>query len=410
MPSSLLVALHARPKIRLEVFIPERYGKPMQHALLASPSLHKLDFTIFGFVYQKPCPSEFRTFKRLLGKGGGLKSLTLHVSDYGDKAPTVRPDLEEGELNFNFEPGDNFPALEELILDCYDRYYLSAAHCDIWTTCMNWSYLKNLDLGHATPQYLLPTLTGLVPQLKRLRFGFWRNAHRSNASWGSSQDLKVVINFVQSIKALEEIVLISWDDVQCTQIRPAIFTQHGDSLRTVEHDLDFRDSWNLGHFEELREKVSGLEELNVTIQMERVKPLPESLSRWPMSIQRTLCSLTSLQQLTLRIRLQQDTFELVPVERSWEESTIDDNAARRIVTALYNDFGANAAIETVTVSFLAVSPGQIVWTYKARKKWMSAGKCYIVVVERTIENEELDKRVRNAPFDPFAIGPIEGRF
>ena len=49
----------------------------------------------------------------------------------------------------------------------------------------------------------------------------------------------------------------------------------------------------------------------------------------------------------------------MPIERSHEESAIDDDVAHRVVTSLYNGFGANAAIEKVAVMFWAVVPGQI---------------------------------------------------
>lgn len=401
MPSSLLAALHARPDVKLEVQISERHDRPLQHSLMSSPSLHKLDITILGMLFQDPHLSEFRTFKRLIMTTGSLKGLTLRVSSYEKEKYAVSSDLASGELNLPFEPGDKFPALEELTLDCYDWYYLSAAHCEMWASCMDWSRLRSLDLGHATPQYLLPAISGRIPNLKRLRFGFWLNPHGPRANWNSSQDLTIVTDFVSSIEALQELTLFSWNDVECSQIRPAVFAHHGSSLRVLRHELDFRDAWKLEHFEDLRQHVPGIEELSVTIAMEEIKPYPGSRSDWPMSIQRVLCSLTSLRQLALRIHLRYDSFKFIPAERGWEKSAIDDGVARGVVTSLYNDFGADAAIEKVKVLFWAVSPGLTLWTYTAEKKWVSKENRYMVVVDRIVENEELDRRVRNEPFDPF---------
>lgn len=401
MPSSLLKALHARPDVKLEVLVPERQHLPMRHKLLSSPSLHKLDFAVHGTLWQSEPASEFGCFKQLIMKAGSLKSLTLRVSGFGEENHRGRSDVADGELNLQFGPDDRFPALEELTLDCYDKYYLSAAHCEIWAECMDWNHLKSLDLGHATPQYLLPAITGRVPNLKRLRFGFWRNAHGPKASWSSSQDLTIVTDFVQSIEALQELTFFSWDDVECSQLRPAILATHGRSLRVLRHELYFRDAWKLEHFEDLQVKASILEELSVTIAMEEIQPHPNSRTRWPVSIQQILCSMRSLRHLTLRIHLRHDSSEFVPIESSWERSTIDDDSARRVVTSLYNGFGANAAIERVTVIFWAVTPGQILWTYTAERRWVPSEKRYMLVVDKLIEGETLDWQARNEPFDPW---------
>jgi hypothetical protein len=103
----------------------------MQHELLSSPSLCKLDFIIYGKLFDESQPSEFNVFKRLLMKFRSIKGLTLHIADYATDYLPVLHNAKPGELNLQFEPGDKFPALEELTLDCYNWYYLSAAHCDM---------------------------------------------------------------------------------------------------------------------------------------------------------------------------------------------------------------------------------------------------------------------------------------
>jgi hypothetical protein len=176
MPASLLSAPLARPpEVQLHVINTARQNRPLQHALLSSPSLHGLDFKIYGELFTKTQPSEFYVFKQLLMKKRNLKSLKLDISSYETEKRQLPRDVKAGELNLQFEPGDELPALEELTLGCYDWYYLSAAHCDMWTKCMDWSCLRTLDIGHATPQYFIRAITGRVPQLKSLHFGFWPN-------------------------------------------------------------------------------------------------------------------------------------------------------------------------------------------------------------------------------------------
>ena len=82
---------------------------------------------------------------------------------------TPSEDCAPGPVNLQFSPGDTFPALEQLVLgqSCYNWYLSSAAHCATWTRAMDWTCLRALDLGHATPQHLLPALTGQITGLKK---------------------------------------------------------------------------------------------------------------------------------------------------------------------------------------------------------------------------------------------------
>jgi hypothetical protein len=399
MPASVLAALHARPEVQLHVINTARQDRPLQHALLSSPSLHGLDFTIYGELFTKAQPSEFYVFKQLLMKKRNLKSLKLDISRYETEKRQLPRDVKAGELNLQFEPGDEFPALEELTLECYDWYYLSAAHCGMWTKCMDWSCLRTLDVGHATPQYFIRAITGRVPQLKSLRFGFWPNHQGPKATWNSPPDMAVVKSFVDSIDALQSVIFFSWNDVECAQIRPTLLAKHGPSLKVLKHELDFRDAWKLEHFEELRDKARALEELEVTIAMERVSGHPNPISRWPVKVQRVISSMSSLRHLTLRIHLQYDSQDFNPNLPS--RCVLNDSFARRVVASLFNDFGADVEIETVRVLFWAQGPRQVLWTYTAERKWDSEKQQYEVVVDRRVEGEELDRQIRSEPFDPF---------
>lgn len=345
----------------------------MQHALLSSPSLRRLDFTIYGNLFLKAKPSEFYVFKQILMRAQSLKSLTLQISSYATKKLPLPLDTKAGELNLQFEPGDEFPALEELMLDCYNCYDLSAAHCDMWTKCMDWSCLRILDVGHATPQYFLRAITGPVPQLKALRFGFWPNSHGPKATWNSPPALEVVKKFVDSIDALQSVIFFSWKDTECAQIRPELLAKHGQSLKVLK--------------------------LEVTIAMERFNEEPSLISRWPVKVQRVVSSMCSLRHLTLRIDLQFDSQDFTP--NMPERCFINDSFARRTVASLFNDFGVGVEIETVRVLFWAMSAGQVLWTYTAQRKWSSENQQYEVMVDRCVEGEECDRQSRSEPFDSF---------
>jgi hypothetical protein len=100
--------------------------------------------------------------------------------------------------------GDVFPALQALALT-YDSYKLTEIHCRQWLKAMDWSQLRNLDLDYDCPEYLFAAITGLVPQLKSLKFGFWPN-YSGSRSW-QCHDLTVVARLFGSIDALEELAL-----------------------------------------------------------------------------------------------------------------------------------------------------------------------------------------------------------
>ncbi|OAL43394.1 hypothetical protein IQ07DRAFT_650232 [Pyrenochaeta sp. DS3sAY3a] len=407
MPTSLLSALHTRPQIQLHVVNIERHDLVMQHELLSSPSLHTLDITVLGQILGWSKTSEFRVLKSLLQHAQGLKSLTLRITGWHGDIRSPPPDFEEGKLNLQFEPGDEFPALEELTLDCYNWYHLDTAHCEMWANCMDWSCLRRLDLGHATPQYLLPAITGRVPQITNLRFGFWPNPYGPKSIWSSPEDLGVVERFVESVDALESVTFFTWTDKECSQIRPALLAKHGRSLKKLRHELDFRDAWKPEHLEDLRDMAPGLEDLSVTIEMEQLSAYPNARSCWPMSVQRIVSSMASLRHVTLRIHLKRDSyqfvppFEYIPGQGLRDQCCIDDVFARSTVASFFKDFGADSAIETVRVRFWSVTPNEVLWTYTARNKWQRWEEKYAVVVKRDVKGEERNRQLRALPLDPF---------
>jgi hypothetical protein len=324
-----------------------------------------------------------------------------------------------GPLNLQFEVGDTFPAFEELTFaeGCYNNYVLSAAHCAAWVRAMDWSRLRALDLGHATPQHLLPALTGKISRLKTLWMGFWPNASGPRASWSSARDLGVVTRFVEGIEALENVTLYTGDDSECAQIRPALLRKHGRGMKKLIIWLGMREAWKLAHFADLRAHAPGLQELDVPAEMyqERKERLIWNLlaglrkhdgwlyerSCWLTKVQRTLCSFKELRQLTLRVQLKYDSYQFVPDTRPEARSAINDEFAKKTALALFEGFGNNAAMELLKLVFRSKEPGMVVWTYTVRRRWMANEMKYGIVVHRTVEGEDAEERRRSEPFDPF---------
>jgi hypothetical protein len=291
---------------------------------------------------------------------------------------------------------------------------------------MDWNLLRHLDLGHATPQYLLPALTGHVRNLVSLRFGFWPNHSGPRAPWASPTNLDIVRRFLESINALRLLELRTADDAECAKMRPALLRKHGPSLRKLVVWLGMRQAWNLSHFEDLVNYAPRLEELDVPAELKQENKghgehtiiaravvsqvpglrglrqdlaRPPSRSAWPNKIQATLTSLRHLRRLTFRIQLKYDTTEFVPDARPGADCVINDDMARKRVLQLYNELDA---IETLSVVFRAVEPGELEWTYTVETTWVPTEGRYGIVVERMVKGEEQEARRRRERFDPFA--------
>jgi hypothetical protein len=425
MPLSMIEVLQAKPHVHLHL-VPA-LSRPEDSALdisaLSSPSLHTLDYTVHGQFFAPGKPSEYSLFRECLLKSTKLKSLTLHV-----KYSVASHFHRTGELNLQFERGDRFPALEDLDLsDCHSAYDMNRQHCAMWTQCMDWSNLKKLDLGHSSPQYLLPALTGRIPQLQTLRFGFWDNHEGPGASWASPSDLSIVTRFFCSITALRSLTLFSGTDAEMSQIRPHILRNCGTSLKKLHVTLLDRRGWTAPAFEDLRKYVPRLTELEVPVEMHQERKArgeytiiarevvsqvpglkglrqdwakPDAKSIWPVKVQSILASLAHLRYLTLRIRLKYDSAQFVPDPRPGAACAINDDAARITALKLYEAFG-NKAIEKVKVVFRSAEPGVVEWMYTVERKWTKEEGRYVLWVERSVEGEEREDFRRKQPFDPF---------
>jgi hypothetical protein len=86
----------------------------------------------------------------------------------------------------------------------YNESELSQSHCAQWVQAMDWRQLRTLDLSHGCPEFLLAAITGHVPGLTSLRFGFWAR-WSGRRSWRCG-DVSVVARFLESVEALEELV------------------------------------------------------------------------------------------------------------------------------------------------------------------------------------------------------------
>jgi hypothetical protein len=183
--------------------------------------------------------------------------------------------------------------------------------------------------------------------------------------------------------------------------RPASIAKHGDSLKMLKLELDFRDAWKPKHFEECREKAHSLEDLGVTMEVEQVSEHPNAQSYRPTLVHRTVSSKTFLRHVTLRIHPRYDSREFAPSLQPHEACGINGGFARHTVISLFDYSGADAMIATVNVLSWALAPGEDLRKYKVQRGWMPEEQRYGLVIDRSIEGQELDRRMRSEPFDSF---------
>ena len=269
----MLTALSEKwPTARLHVTNLGRNGSnvylPPDMKLLSSPQLYSLSYTVYGawvspshrvFVFR----SEFSILKKCLSQATKLKCLRLRVDDGNVPEQTS---WTAGPQNLDFQVGDIFPALEELALPPR-TYALTEMHCKQWLATMDWSHLRRLDLGHGSPQYLFTALTGRVPQLKALIFGFWPSSP-SNSIW-KCPDVEVLLRFLGSIDGLEEAAVKNYHAHEFDRIRDPFLNKHGRTLRKLHTSYSAADARGLSwpDVQKLVQQCPDLHDLALKIAM-----------------------------------------------------------------------------------------------------------------------------------------------
>lgn len=175
-------------------------------------------------------------------------------------------DCEYGPLNFHWQEGDQFPALEEWsVSESYIDYAYKAQHLDMWHRCMNWSLLRVLDLSHSNmyPSSMLPltSLTGHVPQLESLSLAVFNSDERSIKD--PKRSLSILKEFLRTISALRRLRLVWCGIPDCL---PMISQHQGSTLREMGlEDIGNSAPWNNELFIDLLSKTPQLCHLDVSM-------------------------------------------------------------------------------------------------------------------------------------------------
>jgi hypothetical protein len=421
----------------------------MDRAILSSLHLDNLDFTALAYRPKAVCPSEMSELKQCLLQARNLKTLRLQV---GALSGHMNDDYQESPLNLPFRDGDMFPALEELTLDPeHQNYFPTAENCQMWSRCMDWGRLHTLDFGHGTPTALLQALTGRVPQLKTLNFGFWEGYGAARTYWNSNRDMKVLERFLNSIDALRNVKTYCDDDDDMQMVRPTLLAKHGQSLRSLEAKYARSVAWEPEHFYNLADTARGIKILRLPMKVQR-KEGTKGLSVWPddqatgkasaiarlkklfaisssqkhdvsslkpsalpfspwtppratthRSIHSALASFCHLEQLHLRCYLELDSHQLIsyPHPDEWGSPQIKGKVAHKLMLRLWHDFSRKSAIQRIEVAFVAPGGSTKIWHYTVSRKWQKRRSNGIwedkVVVEMWQEGKDYDP----STFDPF---------
>ena len=132
---------------------------------------------------------------------------------------------------------------------------------------MNWSRLQRLNLPVGCPRTLFDVLTGSLPNLKYLCFGFGTQlASRSSRGWTCS-DLNVIKRFLESLNSLEELEIVNRDYISPEPLLPT-FAKLGDTLRVLNL---YGFPWKAAALKELLPRYKRLETLSIDMPLEFIR-------------------------------------------------------------------------------------------------------------------------------------------
>jgi hypothetical protein len=180
--------------------------------------------------------SELQMLKDCLIQGNSIKVLHLAFEDvekslHWQTLQSLSLDSwEDGPLNFHWQDGDRFPALEEWRWTGRTEYIYSTHQMEMWQQCMDWTQLRTLDFGFQPITTMLPfkTLAGNVPQLNSLTVAI------SHFHDPDLQDPLCVVpifgDFLSSIVALQ-ILRLDWAFI--SESLPVVLHHQGPHLREL---------------------------------------------------------------------------------------------------------------------------------------------------------------------------------
>ncbi|KAI4662033.1 uncharacterized protein J4E78_004824 [Alternaria triticimaculans] len=286
---SLFSELH--PSAHLHWILKNRRFRPLDHSLLSSPQLYTLDAEIYATMPEQTghSLSELAYIKNTVP--ASLQVLRLSTIDVDGSVQRAQFDtwgyVKCGMFYFDFEPGDQFPALLELALRQGD-FALTEQSCNLWACATSWERLERLDLPNGTSPQFIASLTNRAINLKYLRFHIStmnfmiRRQYRpySGGNWLNAGvgTMSIMTRFLASIKSLHTLDFAYEDsETLMSYLRFMLQSLHG-SLRSLtisdmggyyHFPMDPLPSgkpyWDPGQYREVLELAPGLEHFDARI-------------------------------------------------------------------------------------------------------------------------------------------------
>ena len=212
--------------------------------------------------------SELQILKRCLTQGNSIKVLHLALENvdkhrYGSAVSGLGiQDWEHGPLNFHWQDGDRFPALEEWGWSGLTHYVYSEQQLDMWRRCMDWTQLRVLDFGDhpLTSMLPFPSLAGHVPRLNSL--AVFISSEKQHDMHEPTRTIPIFEKFLRSIPALEKLRL-TWGFIpDCLS---TILELQGHSLRELDlYHARSGDAWDQHRYMDILRKAPQLLHLRVS--------------------------------------------------------------------------------------------------------------------------------------------------
>jgi len=230
------------PDLEISVTVVDRQNvgnaahRQMDMQLLSSPLLRQLTYVVYNQGYQaaQPSRSEWPKLTQALVEGGNLRVLRVqtqsdgreidgYVSEY-DGVQVIQNSEPEKLARLDISDHTRLPQLEELSINTQRHWGCSSylwdnEHCLLLRNAMDWSRLRKLDFGSDNPHTFFTTFTGLLPNLKALRF---------EVMDGSAAAAKT---FIESLNSLESLY-VGQAQAGLDELWPAIM-QHKTSLKEL---------------------------------------------------------------------------------------------------------------------------------------------------------------------------------
>ncbi|KAF2733507.1 hypothetical protein EJ04DRAFT_565041 [Polyplosphaeria fusca] len=177
---------------------------------------------------------------------------------------------------------------------------------------MDWSCLRRLDLNHGAPKHLFSVLTGKVPKLRALHFGFWPN-HSPDRTW-ECLDVSVIVKLLESIHGLQQLEATNMNMAEFQNIlNDPVFAKLGRTLKMlrVSFTAAAAKGWTLDDVQSMTESCPGLQVLGLKIAMETDTTVPYTSTIWPVAAIEKLKCLTQLRELSLVLQLDENSTEFI---------------------------------------------------------------------------------------------------